>query len=168
MRIATAVLLTGVTFVVQAPLVALAQVHDPAQHQRHATAAPSPQALHDGRQEVAFPPELKQHTLSNMRDHLLALQEMQSALAHQAYDRAAEIAEGRLGMSSLGLHGAHAVAKFMPQGMQDAGTAMHRSASRFGIAARDTSATGDLKPALAAMSEVMAACVACHAGYRLK
>lgn len=162
MRIATALLMTGVTFVAQA------QTHDPAQHQRHAAAAPSSQAVQDRRQEVTFPPEMKQHTLSNMRDHLLALQEMQSALAQQAYDRAAELAEQRLGMSSLGLHGAHDVAKFMPRGMQDAGTAMHRSASRFALAARDVSATGDLKPALAAMSEVMGACVACHAGYRLK
>lgn len=162
MRIATALLITGVTFSTQA------QQHDPAQHQRHAAAVPNPLAVQDRRQEVAFPPEMKQHTLSNMRDHLLALQEIQSALALPAYDRAAELAEQRLGMSSLGLHGAHEVAKFMPQGMQDAGTAMHRSASRFAIAARDSSATGDLKPALAAMSEVMAACVACHAGYRLK
>lgn len=161
MRIATAVLIAGLTFVAQA------QTHDPAQHQRHVTAAPPP-ALQDHRQEVIFPPQMKQHTLSNMRDHLLALQEMQTALAQQAYDRAAEVAEQRLGMSSLGLHGAHEVAKFMPRGMQDAGTAMHRSASRFAIAARDVSATGDLKPALAAMSEVTGACVACHAGYRLK
>lgn len=162
MRIATALLIAGVTFAAQA------QQHDPAQHHRHATVAPSPLAVQDLRQEVAFPPEMKQHTLSNMRDHLLALQEMQSALAQQAYDRAAELAEQRLGMSSLGLHGAHEVSKFMPRGMQDAGTAMHRSASRFALAARDVSATGDLGPALAAMSEVMGACVACHAGYRLQ
>lgn len=162
MRIATVLLIAGLTFAAQA------QQHDPAQRQRHAAAAADAPAVHDPRQEVAFPPPMKQHTLSNMRDHLLALQEMQGALAQQAYDRAAEVAEQRLGMSSLGLHGAHEVAKFMPRGMQDAGSAMHRSASRFAIAARDVSATGDVKPALAAMSEVMGACVACHAGYRLK
>jgi hypothetical protein len=142
--------------------------HDPAQHHRHPAAEAGTVSATDVRQEVTFPPQLKQYTLSNMRDHLLALQEMQSALAQQAYDRAAEVAEQRLGMSSLGRHGAHEVAKFMPSGMQEAGSAMHRNASRFAIAARDVSATGDLKPALAAMSEVTAACVACHSGYRLK
>lgn len=125
-------------------------------------------ALPDRRVEVAFPPALREHTLANMRDHLRALQEMQAALAAGEFDRAAEISERHLGMSSLESHGAHEVAKYMPQGMQEAGSAMHRSASRFAVAAQDGAATGDLKPALAALAEVTAQCVACHAGYRLK
>jgi hypothetical protein len=52
--------------------------------------------------------------------------------------------------------------------MQDAGTAMHRAASRFALAARDAGVTGDLKPALAGLAEITAQCVGCHAGYRLK
>lgn len=143
----------------------LAQQHDPAMHSQHMAKQP---VSGDFRQAVAFPQEMKEHTLTNMRDHLLALQEIQQALAKSEYDQAAEIAEKRLGMSSLALHGAHEVSKFMPQGMQDAGTAMHRGASRFGLAARDVAVTGDLKPAIGALSEVMGACVACHAGYRLK
>jgi hypothetical protein len=58
-----------------------------------------------------------------MRDHLLALQEIQRALAEGAHDRAAELAERRLGMTSLAAHGAHDVAKFMPEGMRAAGSA---------------------------------------------
>lgn len=143
-----------------------AQQHDPSLHKQHmAAAAPAPR---DTRQPVSFPAAMREHTLANMRDHLLALQDIQSALAKSEYDRAAETAEQRLGMSSLALHGAHEVAKFMPQGMQDAGTAMHRSASRFGVTARDAAVTGDVRPALAALSDVMGACVACHGGYRLK
>lgn len=107
-------------------------------------------------------------TLTNMRDHLLALSEIQGALAAEHYTEAADIAENRLGMSSLKLHGAHDVSKFMPQGMQDTGTAMHRGASRFAIAAQNSAATGDVKPALAALTEVTRACVACHASYRLQ
>ena len=76
----------------------------------------------DTRQFVRFPSELREHTLANMRDHLLALQEIQQALAQKREDKAARIAEERLGMSSLTLHGAHEIAKYMPQGMQDAGT----------------------------------------------
>jgi hypothetical protein len=71
-------------------------------------------------------------------------------------------------MSSLGLHGAHDVAKFMPQGMQAAGTAMHRSASQFAIVAKDASVTGDLKGSLTALARVSQTCVACHAAYRIQ
>lgn len=122
----------------------------------------------DQRQPVRFPPELREHTLANMRDHLRALQEIQAWLATAEFDRAAEIAERRLGMSSLPRHGAHDVAPYMPQGMQDAGTAMHRSASRLAVAALDAAVTNDLRPALAALAELTATCVACHAVYRLK
>ncbi len=89
-------------------------------------------------------------------------------MSRGAYDKASEIAEQRLGMSSLGLHGAHDVAKFMPEGMQAAGTAMHRSASRFAIVAKDASVTGDLKASLVALATVSQTCVACHAAYRIK
>jgi hypothetical protein len=133
-----------------------------AQHRDHHAPATDTRAL------VQFPPALVAHTLANMRDHLAALQEISEALAGGRNDQAAKIAEERLGMSSLQRHGAHDVAKFMPQGMRDAGTAMHRAASRFAIEAQNAGATGDLKPALGVLGQVMSACVGCHAGYRLR
>ena len=148
-----------------------AQQHDPAMHMQHQAQAAKPAAKaapKDARQSVYFPKTLREHTLANMRDHLLALQEIQEALAKQEYDRAGDIAEHRLGMSSLALHGAHDVAKYMPKGMQEAGTGMHRNASRFAVAAKDAAATGDVRPALAALAATTAQCVACHAGYRVK
>jgi hypothetical protein len=137
-----------------------------AQHRYHHDAS-SPVAP-DARQIVKFPAAMVEHTLANMRDHLLALQEIQSHLGMGRADAAAKIAETRLGMSSLGLHGAAEVSKYMPQGMQDAGTAMHRAASRFAISAQEAGVTGDLKPVFAGLAEVTAQCVGCHAGYRLK
>jgi hypothetical protein len=122
----------------------------------------------DTRQAVSYPQDMKERTLANMRDHLRTLQAIQMALSKQDYEQAADLAEQRLGMSSLDLHGAHDVAPFMPKGMQDAGTAMHRNASRFSLASRDVTVTGDVKPALAALAEVMGACVACHSGYRMQ
>jgi hypothetical protein len=137
-----------------------------AQHQHsHDMSAPS---VPDARQLVEFPPVLMQQTLANMRDHLQTLQEIQLHLGMGHTDIAAKIAEERLGMSSLGLHGAAEVSKYMPQGMQDAGTAMHRAASRFATTAQDAGVTGDLKPAFTALAEITAQCVGCHAGYRLK
>jgi hypothetical protein len=141
--------------------VGVAQQHT--HHRDHAA-----RLANDTRQFVHFPDELREHTLANMRDHLLALQEIQEALAQKKEDKAARIAEKRLGLSSLTLHGAHEVAKYMPQGMQDVGSEMHRSASRFAIEAQNAAVTGDLRPALEALSRVTTQCVGCHAGYRLK
>jgi hypothetical protein len=130
--------------------------------------AQQPEHSHDSRIAVSFPAALKEHTLANMRDHLQTLSEIQGYLATQDFDRAADIAEKRLGMSSLSLHGAHEVAKYMPKGMQDAGTAMHRSASQFAVATQEAGIDRDVPRALAALNRVTQACVACHAGYRLK
>jgi len=134
------------------------------QHGHDMPAAGAP----DTRQLVEFPPALREHTLANMRDHLQTLQEIQSQLGMGHPDVAAGIAEARLGLSSLQLHGAADVARYMTQGMQDAGTAMHRAASRFAIAAEDASVTGELKPVFAGLADITAQCVGCHAGYRLK
>jgi hypothetical protein len=140
-----------------------------AQHQGHTPAQQgSTPSTDDTREFVSFPTELRDHTLANMRDHLLALQEIQEYLAREDYTAAAKIAEERLGMSSLALHGAHEVAKYMPPGMQDAGGGMHRAASRFAIEAQNSAVTGEIKPTIAALATVTAQCVGCHAGYRLK
>jgi hypothetical protein len=117
----------------------------------------------DHRVAVDMPPMMRSHMLANMRDHLLALQEIQSRLAAGEYDAAADTAEKRLGMSSLQSHGASHMAGFMPKGMQETGSAMHRAASRFAVAAQDAAVTRDLPRALGALSEVTAQCVACHA-----
>lgn len=116
---------------------------------------------------VRFPVRLRDHTLSNMRDHLLALAEIQDHLGRQQYGSAADIAEQRLGMSSLKLHGAHEVARYMPMAMQQAGSAMHHAASRFALAAQESAVDGDMGKSVAALAVLTQACVACHAGYRL-
>jgi len=136
--------------------------HDMSAHHMSAPGAP------DARQLVEFPPALARETLANMRDHLQTLQEIQLDLGMGHTDLAAKIAESRLGLSSLELHGAAEVSKYMPQGMQDAGTAMHRAASRFAVIAQEAGATGDLGPVFAGLAEITAQCVACHAAYRLK
>jgi hypothetical protein len=122
----------------------------------------------ESRVTVRFPEPLRQHTLANMRDHLATMQQIQEALARGEFDRAADLSERRLGLSSLEAHGAHDVAQYMPPAMQDIGTGMHKAASRFSIAASNAGASGDLKGALEALSGVTAQCVACHAAYRLE
>jgi cytochrome c556 len=126
-----------------------------------------PASAEDARQHVDMPAHMREHMLGNMRDHLLALQTITRQLAEGRYDEAADVAESRLGMTSLETHGASHMAKFMPQEMSDTGTAMHRAASRFAVAARDAAVDGGLEKAFGALSGVMQQCVACHSAYRV-
>ena len=118
----------------------------------------------DSRKLVQLPEMMQQHMMSNMRDHLVAINEILIGMANGDFDEAAEIAEYRLGMSSLKSHGASHMAKFMPEGMRQAGTAMHKAASRFALKAQEE----EVLPAYNALSEVTSACVACHSGYRIR
>jgi len=140
-------------------------------HHHHAPAATGHQPADtpdDPRTRVVLPDELRLHMLANMRDHLLALQQIQEALADEEFSQAARIAEQRLGMTSLERHGAHVLGPFMPEAMRTTGTAMHRAASQFAVTANDASATGDLRPALTALARVTAQCVACHEAFRVQ
>ena len=120
----------------------------------------------DTRQLVELPPMMREHMLGNMRDHLLTVAEIQQALAAGAFDEAAEIAETRLGMSSLTAHGASHMAPYMPKEMQQIGTEMHHAASRFAVVAQDGAVDGALQPAIDALSKITRQCVACHAAFR--
>lgn len=133
-------------------------------HDHGGAAASTPR---DPRQFVEFPEAMRLHTIASMRDHLLALQEINIALSKNEFDVAARTAEQRLGMSSLDAHGAAHLAPHMPKPMQDIGTGMHRAASRFAVEAQNASVGNDVRPALAALGAVMQQCVACHATYRL-
>ena len=122
----------------------------------------------DSRQKVELPAMMQEHMLSNMREHLRALQEIQAALAQHEFDRAADTAEQRLGMSSLEAHGAAHLAPYLPKPMQDIGTEMHRAASRFARTAQAAAVKGDLSPVLAGYSEILQQCNACHSAYRIR
>lgn len=128
-------------------------------------------AAEDTRQLVELPPMMQSHMLANMRDHLVALNEILGELADGNVDAAAKIAEARLGMSSLSLHGAEHLGKFMPAEMGAIGTQMHRAASRFVIVAQDA----EMNPGKDAQHKVYRAlqgitenCNACHQAYRIR
>lgn len=174
----------GATAVLGFSLIAQAQQnHDHAMHQ----APPAMSQAQDVRQTVNFPPAMKEHTLSNMRDHLQALSEILTAMAGGQFGKAAGIAKARLGMDSPSAEGCqsqgtaaalstarttnmdHQMAEFMPEGMRNLGLAMHQSASLFAAQAMTASTTGDAdKKAMAALSQVTRQCVACHSAYRLQ
>jgi cytochrome c556 len=125
-------------------------------------------AAADTRQPVEMPAMMRNHMLANMRDHLTALAEIQAALGAGKYEQAADIAENRLGMSSLERHGASHMAPYMPKAMQDIGTNMHRAASRFARAAQEAGVAKEPARAIGALAEVTQQCVACHASFKVK
>jgi hypothetical protein len=118
----------------------------------------------DVRVLVEMPAPMREHMLGNMRDHVATLNEMQLGLAKKDYDRAAQAAEQRLGISSLTAHGADHMAPYMPKPMQAIGTEMHRAATRFALAAQER----DLIKALTELAAVTTQCVACHSAYRVQ
>lgn len=126
--------------------------------------APQVTLAEDAREFVPLPEPMQAHMLANMRDHLASLSEILAHMADGELDAAAAIAETRLGMSALEAHGASHMARFMPAGMQRAGTAMHHAASRFSLRAQE----GEPAAAYRALAELSATCVSCHAGYRIR
>ena len=163
-------------FVVSLGLFAGWKVADAQDAHRHskphaAPAAPAHGAAADVRELIRLPAPMQDHMLANMRDHLMAVGEITGYLADGKFDAAAKVSEQRLGMSSLSGHGAAHMAPYMPQPMQDIGTAMHRAASRLAITIQDA----DVAPSAEAMAavnrglhEVLSSCNACHASYRIR
>lgn len=124
----------------------------------------STSSIAEERQLVELPAMMQQHMMSNMRDHLAAINEILAHLAKAELDEAAEVAENRLGMSSLELHGASHMAGFMPAAMRKTGTRMHRAASQFALKAQE----GEVLPAYSALPQITSACVDCHAAFRIR
>lgn len=194
-------LATAATFVLTLAAGAFAQEerdparHDPVQHSgamhdhmSHANrhmAASAP----DKRELIDFPPEVRDHQLRSMREHMQALSDILTAMGASEYEKAAGIARARLGVDSqaaMGCKGAaggrananmsipaapdmhQMLARHMPEGMSNLGMAMHRAADDFVATATESARTGDGKPAYAALARVTAGCVACHEAYRTR
>lgn len=124
----------------------------------------TPAMAADTRQKVNMPEEMQQHMLSNMRDHLHTLDDILTNINNNKLDKAADIAERRLGMSSLDAHGAAHMSKYMPAAMQAMGTRMHHIASRFATLAQE----GNVLATYRAMQDLTATCVACHDAFRIR
>lgn len=118
------------------------------------------------RQSAELPSYVSKQLMSNMRDHLEALEEITLLLAEAKYVQAADTAEKRLGMSSVEIHYQKFVGKYMPKGMRGIGRQMHEAASDFALSAREAEKDGDLNRTLTDLSQVMKQCVACHDVYR--
>lgn len=130
--------------------------------------AADPAMPKDTRQAVSMPPLQRALIREDMLHHLVAFNEVLGLLNAGKLKEAAEVAERDMGVSSMGKHAAHTQGmgpgRFMPNEMRAVGIGMHKAASEFAEVAKK----GDREAAYKALESVTGACVACHAGYRLK
>ena len=120
----------------------------------------------DLRQLVSMPDEARQLMRDDMLDHLAALNEIIGYLAENNLDAAADVAETRMGKSSMGKHRGSGMGpgRFMPLEMRNIGWGMHESATEFSLVAKK----GYSKSAYSALQKVTSSCVACHYSYRTR
>ena len=140
--------------------------------------------IHDHRQLIEMPPEMKQMFLKNMRGHMESLDQLIAALADNNLAAAADIAENTMGVGhgkkrqcddskhakseshehSHSDHKGKGFGQFMPAEMKAMGMNLHRAANEFAIVARQ----GDMGEAYKALRQVSASCVACHQSFGVK
>ena len=120
----------------------------------------------DYRQFVSMPDQARKLMRQDMQDHLSALNEIIGFLATDDLDAAADVAETRMGRSSMGKHRGSGMGpgRFMPLEMRNIGWGMHDAATEFSKVAK----SGDLKGAYSALQKVTSSCVACHYSYRTR
>jgi hypothetical protein len=120
----------------------------------------------DLRQLVSMPDQAREFMRNDMLDHLSALNEIIGYLSSNNLDAAADVAETRMGRSSMGKHRGTGMGpgRFMPLEMRNLGWSMHDAASEFSKIAKK----GDLKSTYSALQKVTSSCVACHYTYRTR
>jgi hypothetical protein len=122
----------------------------------------------DTRQPVSMPAAARAELRSEMIDFMAALNEIIGYLGDGKLGEAARVADGRIGVGAMGKHRSsppEAIpGRFMPDAMHGIARGMHVAASDFARVARQA----DRERAYAALQQVTAACVACHASYRLE
>lgn len=135
----------------------------------------------DAPETIDLPPAIRTQFFANMRDHLLAIHEIQAALGAGQFEHAADIASSRLGLKAASSAACRmkkpgmmqprddadnsALSKFMPKPMHKIGYKMHTAADNFAAVARSSS--GDYRKAIGALSQVTEQCTACHANFRV-
>ena len=123
-------------------------------------------ASNDTRQYVSMPEDARALMRQDMLDHLASLNQIISHLAANKLAAAAEVAESRMGKSSMGKHRASGMGpgRFMPLEMRKLGWGMHESATEFSQIAEK----GNVAEAYGALGKITASCIACHYSYRTR
>jgi hypothetical protein len=114
----------------------------------------------DPRAPLPLTAMMAEHQKRNMRDHLVAVQEIVAALAADDLP-SAEKAARRIGYSDTMAQMCQHMGAGAP-GFTDMALTFHRTADTVAVAAQ----RGDRKAATAALAATLSSCVGCHAAYR--
>jgi len=114
----------------------------------------------DSRTPVPLLPMMAQHQKQQMRDHLVAIQEMVTALANNDF-AGVEQATGKIGYSDSMAQMCDHMGAGAP-GFTPVAIAFHHTADTIGAAAKKR----DRAAVLAALQATLGACVGCHATYK--
>lgn len=113
----------------------------------------------DMRTSLGLSGPMKQHQLSNMREHVEAIKAIVGLLSEQKFEDASRIAHAKLGltpdMQSM-------CSMFENEDFRKLGFAFHKSGDDLG----DALQTKDMNASLRALNKTMQYCVECHATYR--
>ena len=113
----------------------------------------------DARTSLELSPEMKQHQLSNMRDHLEAVNSIIGLMSENKFEDASKIAHTKLGLTP---EMQQMCSMFGDEKFMKLGFAFHKSGDDLG----DVLHTKDAKASLRALNKTMQYCVECHATYR--
>jgi hypothetical protein len=127
-----------------------------------------PALAEDTRQLATLQPAAQETLRQEMRDNLIALNQILTLLAANQVKEAGEVAEKELGRSAMGRHADKPFearpGPQMPREMHQLGISGHLAATDFARAA----ASGNRDKALAELPALVGSCVACHASYRIR
>jgi hypothetical protein len=113
----------------------------------------------DTRTSLGVSGPMKQHQLSNMREHVEAIKSIVGLMAEQKFGEASKVAHAKLGLTPAmqAMCGMFGNEDFMKLGL-----AFHRSGDELG----DVLQTKDMSASLHALNKTMQYCVECHAKFR--
>ncbi len=156
MKTQLSLLAGAVLFCVTAPTVAAEQGRMAGSgHQMHHAM----QSSEDTRISLNLPPQMKQHQLSNMRNHLDAVRRIIGAISTEQFEQASQIASQELGLTDQMQMMCN---RFENESFKEMGFAFHKSGDELAVVLKK----GDTQQSLQALNTTMSYCVSCHATYR--
>jgi len=116
-------------------------------------------SIMDTRISLGESPQMKQHQLSIMREHVEAIKSIAGLMAESKFEEASKIAHAKLGLTP---EMQAMCGMFNNENFEKLGLAFHKSGDDLG----DVLKTRDINASLKALNKMMQYCVECHATYR--
>jgi hypothetical protein len=113
----------------------------------------------DTRTSLELSPEMKQHQLSNMREHVEAVKSIIGFMSENKFEDASKVAHDKLGLTP---EMQKMCSMFNNEKFMTLGIAFHKSGDDLGNALQ----TKNVNASLRALNKTMQYCVECHATYR--